>query len=259
MDWTPLAISFAYLIVGFIVGRWGGKKLVEMLERLKQVRIFKPLLKDEVGYNRVAMFVGLLFEYTIYIVAIMLALDVLHISLAGELIKESVKFMPKLVAALIFIALGIMVASLTRSGAEIAISSTGIDALFSDLDERLYPSHLIGVFLQYVILLIAFVIALAQLGLQTELLSWITLSTTTLLTFFAFLAFYEAIKPYLPDIFAGMVMRNGNYVKIGEYLIFGKKRYRIVEIGLILSKLEGKEEVMRVRNSLLMENLKGPK
>ncbi len=252
-----LGLSIISIALCYILGRFAGLKTKQFLNMLFNKRIFKKYFGQ--SYENIDTVISLLIKYSFYIVGIGLVLQILEIPFSQNLIYTMISYVPNLLLAFLFVLLGFMLGDLAKKTIALSLSNMGIDELFMELDKRLLPSHLTGIFIQYTIIIVSIIIGLSQLGLQTQILSWITFSLITLLTFFIFLFFYSASKPFLPEIFAGMVLRNSKHIKIGEYLFYEKEKVRLIGIGILTAKLETKSKQIIVKNSVLLDKVIKPK
>ncbi len=254
---SKLLLSLVAILLSYMIGKLLSTKGRKWLRVVIRKREIKEHIENERITIRLVEMIITFIEYLIYIAGIIVALSLAGLELSNTLISAFLSFVPNLIIALIILLTGWMVSIITRKAVEISLSSSGVDELFRELGRSLLPSSLVGIFVQYIIIIVAFIIALSQLGLQTQLLAWITLATTTLLTFFVLLIFYSSIKPFLPDIVAGVLLRNAGYVKIGQYLLYNGEKYRIKEIGVVMALLEREKDKakVRIRNSKIVEKI----
>ncbi len=249
-------LSIIYLLLSYIIANIFSKKLEQILKKILNLRMIKSHIKGEGSLNKIIEFIALFTKYFIYFIGLIFALNQLKIELVSRVIYNLLDYTPNIIVAGIFITLGIMLANLVKRIIKISLASTGIDELFSDLKPKLLPSNFAAMIVQYIIIIISIVIALAQLGLQTQLLSWIALSVITILTLFLFGIAYSMLKPNLQDLVAGIVIRNKHYLRTGEYIYINDEEYRVRGIGVLHTKLEKDGYFMVMKNSEILTKFK---
>ncbi len=252
---SNIILAMIYVLIAFIIGRVGSKKLYELIKKLLKFRIIKERVGEESYVLKIIEIITLILRYVVYLIGVLLAVRQLKIELADYLTLLFVAFVPNLIAALFFLIIGIMLANLVKRTIKISIENTGLDELFYDFQPKLIPSNIAGIAGQYFIIMISIAVALTQLGLKTELISWLALVITTVFVIFTFLFFYSATKPYLPDIVAGLVLRNKRYLRIGENVSIDGVMYRVIRIGVAFTKVEKEGKEVILRNSKLLEKL----
>jgi small-conductance mechanosensitive channel len=168
-------------------------------------------------------------------------------------------YFPNMVAAFAIIIAGVLLGELLGKIVRISLVKAGLDELFKEAGQIFRPSRLFTMVMQYFVYLLAFTMALTQLGFQTLLLTIIVGSTIAILSLFVFLLIAFGLKNMMPDIFAGMYLRSSGFIKLGETVESGGKRGKVKNIGLIAVTLESRRELTRVPNSLFLGGASFPK
>ena len=248
-----LLIATLYMLVALLLGRFIPKKIKEIFLMIINARSIKSHLKEEKFLAKIIDLLAVFVKYVIYFIGIVLALIQLNIYIVSQVIYDVIEYTPNVLISGVFLVVGIMLANLSKRIVKIGISSTEIDEMFSDLEPKFLPSNFFGIMVQYIILIIAITVSLSQLGLQTQLLSWIAFSITTIITVFMFLFAYSSLKPYLPDVVAGVMIRNRRYFRTGEYIDIEGKKYRVMGIGLIHTRVERNKKLKIINNSEIIK------
>ncbi len=237
--------------VGLLIGKITRIILENILIKQLSKRRINEFL-DKVGITKeVFSIIIVTVEYSIYLLTIVLAFDIIGISIAKDIFLELWNYIPNIVAALIVIIFGLMVSDILGKAVSFSLSSTGIDELFSDLG--VVPSRLAGLFVQYSISLLAIVVGLMHLGFKIGIVANLTIAFIILITFFILLMFYQSVKEFLPEFFAGFIIRNSKYIKVGQFVKINNKKYRILAIGMITTTLASNKTRMKIRNSKLLD------
>jgi hypothetical protein len=255
MDFLPLLESFVTLVLFFFFGKLTEGQINRWGKRFTQIRFIKPLLPENVDKH--LSLIAILTKYTIYIIGIILSIQFLDIQLSKTLVYNFFSYLSNIVIAVFVLFLGLITAQITRKTVELFFSSTGIDELFKGYGE-FRPSVLAGLFFEYLVIVIAVILFLSQLGLQTQILVYTTTVVLGIFTFFVAYIFYTSVKGTLPDVTASFILRSGKYLRIGEYLYYEGKKYRVMDIGIIFTTLSSKNEYKFVRNSQLLKGFEKP-
>ena len=250
-----LSVMKFLLVVG--IGFFVGKILKKVLEnifikQLSKRRISEFLSKFGITKDVFSIII-ITIEYSIYLLAIVLAFDIVGISIAKDIFLELWNYIPNIVAALIIIIFGLMISDILGKTVSFSLSSTGIDELFSDLGKELAPSKLAGLFVQYSIAILTIIIGLMHLGFKIGIVANLIIAFIILITFFILLMFYQSIKKFLPEFFAGFIMRNSKHIKVGQFVKINNKRYRILSIGMVTTTLTSNKTRIKIRNSKLLD------
>jgi hypothetical protein len=101
------------LIVGWAAGRLIGKGIATVLDKagvddaLRRTAIGKALEKTKV---RIVGFFDLIIRWFIYLIAILAAVDILHISILSTYLSQVVQYLPLFIAGIFILVLGFMAA-----------------------------------------------------------------------------------------------------------------------------------------------------
>ncbi|RLF91313.1 hypothetical protein DRN46_01785 [Thermococci archaeon] len=166
-DWTSWLIekgipALIILIVGFLVGRIGGKYIAKFLDKVGlDDLIEKTVLGDIIkksGYT-VVQVIEILIRWFIYLIFIVWAVDVLAVEALTEVVSTIWAFIPRLIAAVVIGLVGI-----------IAIDFFS-DTLTKISEERKIEGGVIlSTVLRYFLYLILVVLVLDQLKIETLIL-----------------------------------------------------------------------------------------
>ncbi len=245
-----ILISLLYLLGFFIAAIFFSKKIKQVFEGLGKLRALKKYSKE---LEEIGGISEIFVKYLLYFLGIILALLNLGIDVVNVFAVEAIEAIPNLVIAFSFILIGFFIANISSKIGEDFLKNKGLDDLFSNLDFS--ASSIIGKLIYYFVLLISIIIALTQLGLRIELIAWLTVGIV--LSSFIFLLFliYGMVKDYLKDFFAGILIRQRKYFRIGEYILVDGKKLRVMRIGILFTQLKGNGRIIIKRNSFILENL----
>ena len=193
--------------------------------------------------------IPVLIQICVYLVAIVLSSQLLGINVLEPLLYSFLLYLPNIFLAGLYLVVGILAARLSSRIIHNLIESFGAESLLP------FSDPLAAIF-QYFVILLTILVAISQLGFETDLINQMFLAFTiiTLLSFTWFL--HTAAAPYLPDVFAGLLIRKNRLFIPGEYVIYEGKRHRIMVIGSVHSRLRSGGKEIIVGNSALLKNAK---
>jgi len=156
-----LAMAAALLLAGWIVGlllRWLSARLVTRLTRARAGRAVEQAVQES-GVARVASeIVGRVVFWTVLLFSAALAAEVLELSMATGAVAMLMRYLPSVLAALLTLLAGVVLGRLTRDAVAGFAASAGISGPVP------------GQLARYAILLLAAVVALDQIGIDSTLL-----------------------------------------------------------------------------------------
>ncbi len=109
-----------------------------------------------------------------------------------------------------------------------------------------------GNVVSYLVYFIAVILALNQIGLSTTILYIVLIIVLLLVIVFIFLA----IKDFIPNVTAGMFLHQKESFKIGDEIKVGSVEGKIIEVGLIETKVKvNSGDIIVVPNSIFTKNV----
>lgn len=106
----PIVISAILLVVGYVVGKLIGAGIKELLIRFK-IDTHVPIKKEELRFSSIFSEVT---KWVIYLLFISQAAAVLNITVVATAIAALVQFLPRVLASIIIIAVGYIIAKYTE-------------------------------------------------------------------------------------------------------------------------------------------------
>jgi len=126
----------------------------------------------------------------------------------------------------------------------------GIDEVKMKSGMKLSVSTILSSGVAYIIYFITGIIALSKLGISSAILSIILICFITVIIIVLVLG----IKDFTPNLMAGFYIYIKNKFQVGDTIIVGSKKGKIVEIGLFEIQLKSsKSEIIFVPNSKILE------
>lgn len=154
IEYTPKIFgAVVLLLIGWAIGSVVGRAIKEIIKRMK---IDQFLFKGRRPLIKISSIIPLIVSWTIYLVFIQAAIEVLGIQALMMAIGEILNFLPRLIEALIIILAGYGIAEYVRRQIEES------DIAFSDLISKV---------LFFLILYVAIAISLPLLNIETFLIN----------------------------------------------------------------------------------------
>jgi len=249
------------VIVGWLFGILAEKAVKEMLKhaislrRRKKRSIEYSTVETTVEFS-VAEIIARLIKYAIYLGVIIVISDIANITIIRDMLLIIWNYLPNIIAALLVLVLGVMVAQLAGGIVKLSAKTSGLDDLFKEVSSTFLPSSLISLFFKYFIYLVSITIALTQLGFQTLLLSAMVGIFASVVTIFVFLVLFFGIKDMIPDIFAGIFIRSSGFIKLGERVRIDNAQGRVTRVGLVTTSIKNGRRITKVQNSKVIKGVR---
>ena len=159
-----ILFAIAILIVGFIVGGFGKKVVMHILEKLRVDEAIKKtgaqVIVERAGYTlNTGVFLGTLVKWFVVTVFFVVALDAVNLHMATEFLRDMVLgYLPRVFVATVILFGAIILAHVVEKGVVAAAKSA-----------RFHASEFLGRFAKIAILTSAVLAALSQLQIATAL------------------------------------------------------------------------------------------
>ncbi|MFH1285337.1 MAG: mechanosensitive ion channel domain-containing protein [Candidatus Micrarchaeota archaeon] len=194
-----------------------------------------------------------LLKYLVYLVALMLIFEQLGISRMSTLTENVLAYTPNVVAALLVLVIGSMIAEILEDLIRLFTHSTGLDNLFAECGAEFLPSTIISMGTKYFVYLTILTMALTQLGFQTVLLTMIVGGAAVITVFFVFLTLFFSVKSSLPNVFAGVFIRNSKMLREGDAVEVEGVKGIVSKVGLMNVVVDDGKAKIPVPNSKVIE------
>lgn len=207
-----ILVAVLVLVIGWLLARLLRFLVVRAiggLDHLWQRLISKPGLELMPAQHPPTRIVGGLVFWLLMLIFVTLATDILGLDIFGAWLKEIVSYLPLAVAGFLIVLVGFVVSSLVRDLVTTAAESA-----------ELSHGELLGRTAQAIILFIAIIIGIGQIGIDIKFLSVIAeIILATMLGGIA-LAFGLGARTHVSNIIAANQMRQiyqvGDKVRIGD-------------------------------------------
>ncbi len=245
-DWLPgLVAAILLLIIGWFVARIGQAAVAGLLRRLGLDRLSERAgaanALARLGLSpSLAGLLGRLTYWVLLIVFILAALEALGLASVSLLLGELVGFLPGLVAAILILVLGGLFARI--AGDTVTAMSTGAGVR---------DGALLGQITRVGIFVVAAIVALDQLGLETRFLTTILLILIAAFALALGIAFGLGNRSLTRNIMAGYHAKEN--FSPGQLLQIGQRRGRILAIGVAKTQLKTTEGILSIPNEELLK------
>jgi small-conductance mechanosensitive channel len=244
--WLPgLAAALLLLFVGWIVAR-----LVQFLTRNILARLGLDRLSERAGLSQVFSQAGLvssasdllarLVYWLVLLVFLLAATESLGLVGVVEILRGFVNYLPRVLAATVILILGSLLARLVSDAVRALSVQAGLDS-----------GPVMGQAVRYVLLIFAIILALEQLGIETNLLTIAASAIIGALAIALALAFGLGSRDLARNIMAGYHARDSFLP--GQRLTFAGRTGRLVLIGTVKFILETEAGLVSLPNITLIE------
>jgi small-conductance mechanosensitive channel len=244
--WLPgLAAALLLLFVGWIVAR-----LVQFLTRNILARLGLDRLSERAGLSQVFSQAGLvssasdllarLVYWLVMLVFLLAATESLGLVGVVEILRGFVNYLPRVLAATVILILGSLLARLVSDAVRALSVQAGLDS-----------GPVMGQAVRYVLLIFAILLALEQLGIETNLLTIAASAIIGALAIALALAFGLGSRDLARNIMAGYHARDSFLP--GQRLTFAGRTGRLVLIGTVKFILETEAGLVSLPNITLIE------
>ncbi len=224
--------AFALLVVGWLVARIFRSLTVRLLAGLAK-KISKTKDKEIRKDTRLDWFVsdvvGRIVFWIVFILFFAAATNALNLPVVTEVLSDVARYLPAVLAAVLIVLAGTVIGNLARSGILAATESLGVT-----------QAEFIGQGVKYVIFLIAIVIALDQVGMDSTILIHVITILIGAMIGGAALAFGLGARTAVSNIIASHYLRQ-NY-QVGQRIKINGIQGKIVEFqntGVVLDTPDG--------------------
>jgi small-conductance mechanosensitive channel len=239
-------VALVLLIIGWLIAKVLEKVANKVLNVIgvdnisEKSGIDRFLMTSGFPSNLSYIFARILF-WTILILFLLPVADILGLRFFAIIINDIISYLPNLFVALFILLIGAWGAKVFGGIVRGSSSRMGLD-----------NSELLGTITSIFILVIAFIIALTQLKIETEILTSILLILLASLGLAVAISFGVGSKDIFKNIVAGVYLNKS--IREGENVKFANTEGKILHIGTILTKLKIDEsKIISVPNNNLLE------
>ena len=210
------------ILLGLLIAKLISSGVAQILKRLKVDRLGKRLEEIELVQKsgiefKPSKFIAAIIYYILLLIFLVVATDVLNMTVVSEMVSELIAYVPRLIAAIILLIIGLLLAEGIRKIVLSTCAALGIPS-----------GRIIATFIFYLVFLTLTISALAQAGIATEL---ITSNLTILLAAIAFafsLGYGLASRDTMSNFLASFYTKNK--VRPGDEIIVDGTRGTVVSM-----------------------------
>lgn len=247
-DFLPNLVSaMVILLLGWIVAKVGEKVTGKLLQTLRVDHIAERrgvtgMLRD-IGVRRspVAVVSRTLF-WIVLILFLVPALEALQLTYVSQLVGRFVAYIPNLVAAALIFIIGLAIARLLSASVAASARSAGMEY-----------APAVGLFIKYFLSLVVIILSLAQLGVQTGILTNIFTVLIVSLGLALALALGLGSRAVVANILAGAFARE--HFPEGREIEIQGMRGKVVVVGSVGTEIDCEGRQITVPNTMLMETV----
>ncbi|MDX1377897.1 MAG: mechanosensitive ion channel [Anaerolineales bacterium] len=239
--WLPnLVGALVLLVIGWLVARFVQFLIGSLLRRLKLTNPSRRTLTNAGMDSSVSNLMARLAYWLILFVFVLAAAESLGLIGIVETLNQLVGYLPNVIAAAIILLLGSLIAQVIGD----ALREMAIRA-------DIAAGPLLGQVVRYTLLTFTIILALAQLGIQTDLLI-IAVSSLLIATSLALaLAFGIGSRDLARNIMAGFHAKES--FKEGQELDIRGHSGKLISVGTVKSLIKTDKGMVSLPNSALME------
>ena len=238
---TALIILLAgWLLAKFIatvVERLGEKLRLESL--LERTGIKAGLDKAQINLSGTQL-LGKLLYWMIFLNFILIALESLGLNAAVEPLRNLIAFLPRLLAALITLTAGVLLAQFLGKAAQAAMSSMGVEF-----------HQEVGQGVNVLLIIMIMIVVLEQLGINASIMTNILTNVITIIVAGAALAFGLGGRDVARRVLAGYYARE--QFEMGDLVIIDGEEGILEAIGTLNSEIRTGNERLIIPNTVLTD------
>lgn len=248
VDYFPNLIS-ALLILGF---GWVAATIAETLTAkvLRAIRINDTarrggvygVLQDAGLTQSPTTLIRKLVYWVVMILFLLPAVEALKLSYLSQLITKFVLYLPNLIVSIVILIVGLAVSRVMAASVAGSARKAGLE----------YASA-VGLVIRYFLSLIVIILTLAQLGVQTSILTIIFAVLIISAGLALALAFGLGSRAVVANLLAGAFVRD--HFPEGREIEVQGLRGRVVEVGSVGTEIEHDGRQVTIPNTILMDNV----
>ncbi|HEY9050606.1 MAG TPA: mechanosensitive ion channel domain-containing protein [Gammaproteobacteria bacterium] len=221
IDFLPrILAALLVLIIGWLLAKMIRTliiRLVNQLDRLWQKMVVSKGLVSLQPRHPPARFVGEILFWMTILISVVMATEILGLSIFVSWLTEIVSYLPLLVSGLLIVLAGFIVSSLVRDLIASTMASAGMT-----------QGDVVGRLVQVVILFTAIVIGTDQVGIDVTFLSVISAIILSATLGSVALAFGLGARNYVANIIAAHYLRSD--IRVGDRIRMGDVSGAVAEI-----------------------------
>jgi len=244
--WLPRVVgSLLWLLVGWLIARVFQTIIANVLRRVGFDRIaeragVRQMLADA-GFDASASWVlARIVYWLILLLFVIAAAESLGLTGVVDTLEALIGYLPNVLAAALILLLGSLLARLVGDAVGSMSGRAGITG-----------GEVAGQLVRYALLIFVFIVTLGQLGIETALLTTVTVVLITATTLALALAFGLGSRDLARNIMAGLHARDT--FAPGQELHVGQHRGRLLSIGAVKAVIETEEGLVSLPNARLTE------
>jgi small-conductance mechanosensitive channel len=242
-----LISALLILLIGWVIAKSAELILRRMLQALhldqSAARRGVDRTLHELGITHApAWLLGRIVFWVLLILFLMPALKTLQLGYISQLVGQFVSYLPNLLAATLIFLIGLAVARVLAGSVTAAARNANLE----------YATA-VGTFVRYFLSLIVVILALAQIGVQTAILTNIFIVLIISLGLALALGLGLGSRAVVANILAGAFVRE--HFPVGREIQVQGVSGRIVSIGAVGTTVESAGREITFPNSLLLENV----
>ena len=231
IDFGPkIALSLIILIIGWICAVLLKKIVSKLLKALgfdvlSEKTGLKSFLEKGGVVKNPSSIVGKCFYWLIIFSALVMVFNTLELTIASQLIKQAIFYIPKIIVAMILLSLGIFLSGFISKfvGTASRLANIPLHAVLSQIA-------------RYVLIGVAVMLSLEYLGLSTAMVTQLFIIIFGILPLLLALIFVIGGRDIIASILAGrFLLKEYN---IGEVIEFDSVHGKIKSIGFLTTKID---------------------
>jgi len=239
-----IALVIVILVAGFIIGKVVGKLIAAIIRKTGLINVIRGSKAQEqtkkTGFILVT-FIELIVRWTIYLIAITQAIEILGLEQFTSFTQDIVKYLPNVIVALVIVIIGFVVA-------EKAV--VALEDFFAE--SKLPRNIIISNSVRYFIYIIVVIMALSQLKISTLVLVVIAAVLSILGAIFVMMG----ARDISSNFFAGVQIIWYKSIRVGDLIHTDGIEGIVEEIGILSTtvKTEGGDYLI-VPNAMIANNV----
>lgn len=242
-----LISAILILVIGWIIAKVTEKVFSRVLKTLKvdEVAEKRGITKmfQDIGIEKSPSALGGRILYWLLMLLFLIpALKTLQFDYVSQLVGQFLGYVPNLIAAVLIFIIGITVAKILGSSVAASAKAAGLE----------YASA-VGLFIRYFVALVVLILGLAQLGIQTNILTVVFAVLIVSIGLALALALGLGSRAVVSNILAGAFAKE--HFPVGKEVTVQGTKGKIVAVGSVTTSVVTDSGEITVPNTVLIENV----
>lgn len=233
---TNAIIAFLVLALGFLSGKTAMNFFLRFADKTglrKSVKFGLEREAKKFGFEiDIIMLFAVAVKYSIYLIAILIAMDILQLKAASIFIALVLPYLPQLLGAILIVIIGSAIIEIVADVIKFSLRDHLDDAAReAGLSQSL--STMVASFIRYFLYLLVFLTALLQLGFRAEGLLELLIAIVIIFAAAVAIIVILFVKNHVQNLSSWIYLKNSLEIKPGDTVTIGNVSGKVEKIAAI--------------------------